>query len=151
MVSRFPSVDGAEEESAEHKHSPFFRTELIETYAPILMSMGMSYDDYWNGDNEAPKWYLKAHKIAKERKDEELWLQGMYIYDALIKVAPMYWFKPQEAQPYPSLPYNASEEKRKAQARAKEIEHHNNNVNNFKNAMAMINKTIGQKKGESDG
>ncbi len=55
---------------------------------PVLMAMGMSYDEYWNGDNSAPRHYMKADRLRRKRTNEELWLQGLYIYNAVHALAP---------------------------------------------------------------
>ena len=46
----------------------------------------MTYDQYWNDDCQLVKFYRKAHKLKNEQKNQELWLQGMYIYEALCNV-----------------------------------------------------------------
>ena len=53
------------------------------------MSYGMSYDEFWYGDVYRTKFYRDAYKIKVRQKDEELWLQGMYVYEALCKVSPI--------------------------------------------------------------
>lgn len=47
------------------------------------MALGMSYEDYWRGDPEMARAYREAHKLRIKMKNEELWLQGLYIYNAL--------------------------------------------------------------------
>lgn len=51
--------------------------------------MGMSYDEFWNKDVSLAWAYRRADQIKRERRNEELWLQGMYIYEALLDVAPV--------------------------------------------------------------
>ena len=53
------------------------------------MSYGMSYDEYWYSSPYRAKFYLNSHKIKIKQKDEELWMQGMYIYEALCDVSPI--------------------------------------------------------------
>lgn len=62
---------------------------IFERLCPIFLSYGMPYDLYWNGDVCAAKAYLKAEEYKRQRKNEELWLQGMYIYSALCDVSPV--------------------------------------------------------------
>jgi len=47
------------------------------------MSMGMSRDEYWNGDIFSAFDYLEAERQRQKRFDEQAWLQGMYICDAV--------------------------------------------------------------------
>lgn len=46
----------------------------------------MSYQDFWYGDVEMVKYYREAHKLAIKRRNEELWLQGYYNYNAFAVV-----------------------------------------------------------------
>ena len=41
----------------------------------------MSYEQYWNERPELVKAYKKAHEMKLARKNEELWLQGMYVHE----------------------------------------------------------------------
>ena len=73
----------------------------------------MTYDQYWNGDCCLPIYYRKAHEIKKKQKNEELWLQGAYIYDALCRVSPIlhaFAKSGTKPQPYPNKPYDLTEE-----------------------------------------
>lgn len=85
----------------------------------------MTYDQYWNDDCTLVKYYREAEEIRKERKNQELWLQGMYIYDAVIRISPIlhaFAKKGSKPQPYPSEPYPINKktvddaEERKAKA-----------------------------------
>lgn len=83
-------------------------TETFEELCPIFMSYGMSYDEYWHSSPYRAKFYLKAHKLKVKQKDEELWMQGMYIYEALCDVSPIlhaFSKKGTKPLPYSSRPY----------------------------------------------
>ena len=72
----------------------------------------MTYDEFWNGDCTLTKYYRKADEIRKERRNEELWLQGMYIYEALCDVSPVlhaFAKKGTKPQPYAEKPYAITE------------------------------------------
>lgn len=47
------------------------------------MSLGMSYDEYWNGDVWMIEAYREMDNLKRQRKSEEMWLQGLYIYNAV--------------------------------------------------------------------
>lgn len=64
-------------------------TEVFEKECPYFMAIGMSYNEFWYDDCWLAQYYLKAHKIKKEQENEKLWLQGVYIYEALCCVAPV--------------------------------------------------------------
>ena len=55
------------------------------------------------------KWYRKAEEMRQKRRNEELWLQGMYIYEALCDVAPIlhaFAKRGTKPVPYPDHPYS---------------------------------------------
>ena len=63
--------------------------DLFDKICPYFMAIGMSYQDFWEGDVDMCNYYLEAHKIKQREKNEELWLQGYYFYTALLDVAPI--------------------------------------------------------------
>jgi len=92
------------------------------------MSIGMSYDEFWNGDVSAVKAYRKADELRDKRRNQELWLQGRYFYDALCAASPLYRFTMKKGlikpEPYTTEPYPITEaelrEKEQREAKAKE-------------------------------
>ena len=46
------------------------------------MSLGMSYTEYWEGENSLPGFFIQAHEKRRRREMEEqnfnAWLNGMY-------------------------------------------------------------------------
>lgn len=63
--------------------------KLFEEQCPIYMSYGMTYDEFWNGNPSRAIFYRRAAMIQVKRKDEEFWMQGVYVYDALCRVSPI--------------------------------------------------------------
>ena len=43
----------------------------------------MSYEQYWYGDPSLVIAYRDAHKLRIEQANQQLWLQGLYIYNAM--------------------------------------------------------------------
>ena len=91
------------------------------------MALGMTYDEYWHGDVYAARMYLEADRLRQKRKNEEAWLQGMYVYDALARVSPIFRafaLRGTKASPYPDKPYDIDGENKtktdKAQAEKNE-------------------------------
>lgn len=78
------------------------------------MSIGMSYDEFWNGDVALVGVYRKAQELRDKRKNQELWLQGMYIYEALCDVSPLFRFSMKKGvvkpEPYAKEPYPITED-----------------------------------------
>ena len=102
--SRFDSKKEGEKSRVES----ISLTKIFEELCPIYMSYGMSYDEYWYGDAYRAKFYREAYDIQIKHKDEEFWIQGMYIYDALCKVSPiLHAFSKSGTKPlpYPNKPY----------------------------------------------
>jgi hypothetical protein len=76
----------------------------------------MTPEQYWDGDPTLVKYYRKAAEIKKESRNEELWLQGMYIYEALCNVSPVlhaYAKKGTKPHPYSEKPYAITAMQRK--------------------------------------
>lgn len=90
------------------------------------MSIGMSYDEFWNGDVSIVEAYRKADELRLKQRNYELWLQGMYVYEALCDASPLFRFtmkgsvKPERyvKEPFPVTPLEAQErEEREMKAR----------------------------------
>ena len=82
-------------------------TEIFEKYCPIYMSYGMSYDEYWNGDVYIVKFYRESHKLKLEQQDENNWMIGMYVYEAIIDCSPVLhpFSKSKKPLPYADKPF----------------------------------------------
>ena len=49
----------------------------------------MTDKQYWDEDCTLVKYYRKAEKLRTERFNYQAWLQGMYVYDAIRRIAPV--------------------------------------------------------------
>lgn len=73
----------------------------------------MSYNLYWRGDAAAARHFRKADVLRQKRLNTELWLQGLYVYEAVGDLVPVLrpfakeGTKPRE---YPHEPYPLDEE-----------------------------------------
>lgn len=82
---------------------------------PYYLSLGMSYEEYWRGDAEAVRYFRKAETIRAKRRNFEMWLQGLYIYEAIGDMTPVlhaFAKKGAKALPYPERPYPLTEDER---------------------------------------
>lgn len=59
-------------------------SKIFEECCPFYLSIGMSYAEYWDGDNDLPRYYRKAYKMKQEQINREAWIHGLYVYDALV-------------------------------------------------------------------
>lgn len=81
---------------------------FFEEMCPIYMSYGMSYDEFWYKSPYRAKFYIDAYKRKIKQQDEYMWMQGMYIYEALCKVSPIlhaFSKKGTKPLPYSEKPY----------------------------------------------
>lgn len=49
---------------------------------PYYLSIGMSHDQYWYDEPWIAEVYRQAHNLQIEARNQELWLQGLYIHNA---------------------------------------------------------------------
>ena len=121
LVSGSLSVD---EEGERKVHSPFSTyTEQFYEVFPYYLSIGMTSEQFWDGDPYLAEYYRKADEMRIERRNQELWLQGLYIYEALCDVSPIFQAmakKGTKAKPYTEQPYPITERQRRNDAREKE-------------------------------
>lgn len=96
------------------------------------MSIGMTYEEFWEKDPTITRFYLKAYQERRKREQEitewNIWKQGAYIYEALIDVAPILrtFSKAKKPQPYSEKPYGIDEyEKENKTEKEKENEKEN--------------------------
>ena len=117
MVSDSLSTDESANEGGERENrfaSPFPYTEIFEKKFPYYLSIGMTEEQYWDSDSCLVKFYREAEEIRRERFNQEAWLQGMYIYDALARIAPIlhaFAKKGTKAQPYVEEAYPINKKK----------------------------------------
>lgn len=71
---------------------------------PYYLAIGMTYDQFWNQDVELVKAYRDADKIKRDLQNQDLWLQGAYIYEAILDAAPVLRFSFNKKPPKP-IPY----------------------------------------------
>lgn len=73
------------------------------------MSIGMSYDEFWNQDVKLVSVYRKAMELRDSRRNYELWMQGLYFYEALCDASPLFRFTMKKGsikpEPYLKEPY----------------------------------------------
>ena len=122
--------------------------DKLEDLCGYYMSLGMSDQDYWDGDNCMTKYYREAEEIKKERRNSELWLQAAYIYEALLDASPVFNPLSKKNKPFPfrsePIPITASGSKQSDERKKKQ------RLENGKEAMrammAAINDRFKKKK-----
>lgn len=53
---------------------------------PYYLAIGMTYEQYWEGDSKLVIAYREAYKLRRKTENENAWLQGLYFYDAFAVV-----------------------------------------------------------------
>lgn len=85
------------------------------------LSIGMSAKEYWEDDPNYLLNFVKAEEIRQRKINSQLWLQGLYIYQAvgsLIHLANSF-SKEHRAKPYLKQPIALTEAEREEQEREK--------------------------------
>lgn len=103
---------GRDSEEATTPHLPLL--ELFQQALPAYLFYGMTYDQYWNGDVSAHRAYREAHKLRLKEANQLAWIQGSYVYEAIMCAAPaIKAFSKQRARPYRKEPYDLDESDRR--------------------------------------
>ena len=109
-------------------------TVLFERACPIYMSYGMSYDEFWYGGADIVKMYREANKLKLKQQDENNWMIGMYVYEAILDCSPIlhpFSKRGTKPLPYADKPYlmdkfddvgKSDKEKKKLEEQQKENE-----------------------------
>ena len=107
------------------------------------MSIGMTYDEFWNQDVAMVRAFRKADELKRRRQNEALWMQGWYIRDALLStVGNMFAGKNSTPIEYPAEPYPVTAEQ---VAEKKALEHKRMEERMKADFMAMSARMIKQK------
>lgn len=104
-------------------HSPRTYSDIFYSKFPYYLSIGMTEEQYWDGDCTLTRYYQKAEEMRAERVNTEMWLQGMYIYDAISRLSPIlrsFAKKGTKAEPYPKDPYPINKRTVEEQKKKKE-------------------------------
>ena len=86
----------------EIESSPTY-TEIFESVFPYYLALGMSYEQFWFDEPKLTAYYRRAEEIRKRRMNEELWLSGIYVREALASTVGNMFTKGQKHE-YPSEP-----------------------------------------------
>ena len=97
-------LSGTEEGEGETSHPSY--GEIFEDLCPYYLQMGMSYEDFWDGDCEKAKYYRKKWELDNKKINYYLWLLGGYVYEVVADLVPLLnpFCKDHTAIPYRSEP-----------------------------------------------
>lgn len=100
--------------------------DVFEHWFPYYLAIGMTEKEYWDGYNDYPKAYYQAEKLRQRQQNAMLWLQGRYVYDAMLAASPALnamstaSIKPYLQEPYPITAVDAEEREEREQQRKME-------------------------------
>lgn len=118
--------------------------EIFYKFLPYYMSYGMTPEEYWHGEVELATAYREAYKLKRKEANLNAWLQGRYIYDALLCASPLLRTNLSKgkikAHDYLERPYDIDEEDRKRTEEAKEKKHQQKLFKGMQERMLNINK-----------
>jgi hypothetical protein len=108
----------------------------------------MTPEQYWDDDPMLAKYYRQADEIRQNRMNQELWLQGMYIYEALCDVSPVlnaFATKGTKPSPYSDRPYPLSTKDREKEKKLREQREREKARRYMEGKMARLNKRFESK------
>ena len=101
------------------KQPPVSFTETFDSVFPHYLSIGMTFEQFWDGDPDTVIAYRKAEEITRERKSHEMWLQGGYVYSAILSASPiLHAFAKRGTKPLPYMNEHIPVTKTAADAKA---------------------------------
>lgn len=120
--------------------------EKFEELCGYYMSIGMTYHEYWDGDSMMVKYFREAEERKRERENYNAWLQGVYIYEALLDASPALNALSKKKKPYPyrKSPIPITETETRRQKDKENREKMKNGLGAMRALMAGINKKFGK-------
>lgn len=128
-------------------------TDTFREQFPFYLSIGMTFEQYWDGDCCLAKYYREAQELRNDRRNQELWLQGLYIYEAIADLSPiLHAFAKKGTKPQPYLKEPIPLTKREAEDKAEREEKikSENAMRKMESYMAVFNKKFKQKECDVD-
>lgn len=117
--------------------------DWLDELCPYYMNIGVRCNDFWYGDYTKLKHYISAHDLYIEQRNQELYLQGLYNYQAFVAVVGNLFKKSGEPDlHYPTEPFPLTE----AQQKARELEDAKKASENFRALAEAKNYERSQKK-----
>ena len=97
-------------------------SEIFDECFPYYLSIGMSYAEYWEGDADLPQYYRKAVKMRQTRDNEQAWMHGLYVYDAVMSALTHLSPKQSSHKDYATKPYSFGEKEIEQEREEKVVE-----------------------------
>lgn len=125
--------------------------EQFNSVFPYYLAIGMTPEQFWDGDVQLVKFYRKAYEYKKQEWNTQAYLNGLYTYEAILKVSPiLHAFAKRGTKP---LPYRdkpielATTKEQVDQIKAKKSREVQDKL---MDQMARVNNTIRKKKKQKE-
>lgn len=122
-------------------------TDIFNEQCPYYLAMGMTYNQFWNDDPIMVTAFRKAEEIKTIKANQMAWLQGRYIYDAILRITPV--FGGHEPVEYLTEAYPIGQTA-VADAKEKQEESNRAKAKQFMEMFAVSNNAKFNEKGEKD-
>ena len=143
-VDLLPNLPSDEEEKPK-SDTPI--SDWLDKLCPYYMMIGVPYDEFWHGDYTHLKYYVEKHKLEIEKRNQELWLQGLYNYDALTTAISNALAKSAgQRKKYPEKPYRITEKTEEEKQAEKE-----KMVDDFRSQLMALDRRFTQKHSKEQG
>lgn len=67
-----------------------YASELFWDTLPTYLAVGMSAEEFWNGEPKLAEAYREAEKIRRENRYLAEWRAGVYVFEALCAASPAF-------------------------------------------------------------
>ena len=118
----------------------------------------MTYEQFWDGDVELVKYYRQSWKLKQQIKNQDYWLQGAYVYEAVLRASPIlnpFAKKGTKPVPYLEQPYDLTRKSGEQGPEPKKLLEQKKSDNKAKAIMEMwmlsVNKKFEEKGGGKNG
>lgn len=134
----------ADRTNSNSPSASFHYRTVFEKECGYYLSLGMSYTDYWDGECDMVKYYRDKAKYELEEKNRILWLQGMYLYDTMLRLSPALkpFVKNPNPEKYMEEPYPIGIKTDEERKKAKEEKQLQNGLNYFSALATNINQKL---------
>ena len=75
--------------SEQQTTSPQQIIDYLDELFAYALSIGMTYEQYWLQNPKLIYSYIKAEELRTKRKNQEMWLQGLYVHIAIGDLVPV--------------------------------------------------------------
>ena len=125
-------------------------TELFDLVFPTYLAMGMTSEQFWHGEAELAQSYRKADRIRRRRRNEEMWLEGIYVAEALNATVGNLFVKGEKNQ-YPAEPFPLTVEEHQERKEREERKRMERMKAAFIARSLQVNTKLGGKPGDERG